>query len=986
MTDLTRKIATIEKYQDEINDLTKNNTYKYVQINEKRHNPIDVGSMCNDENNISSGYLDTIQYWDVEDTAGMCFLNAQKVYTDMKWEEDNLIHSNSMGKQSGLSIIEKSSNGHIEEDVQFFKDSTPKGYMNDFNTQTKANTSIDLFGYFVPDITGAWTFSLTNTDIAQLWISDDHALYDYTTKNADINSQTISTNNSKKFSIELKQNEYYPIRIQIGNLTSEPNTNALLTVVSPKQDLIFKNSANHNYFVSLVYNGQPYMKKLLFFGLVQSNQNRKENKKLFQCVFVNPIAKNYDTIKQLKVNESKTFRSIELPTQVSYQSAKYNVSSDENTPINIKAPSGFNLQIVNSKYGLAKDRLENQPIALSVDETDPSKTIKQDYTTYNYRKRTTNGIEDASGQLLSSSFVNPKPNKTIYKDNWVSVPSSKDTTNMNQSMIRGNELNINGDFNSIYGDPAPGYDGKSVSIDYRYSKIFDSNDSTNNITNKTLYLDGSGQLVIGYDFNGTTNSSLITHLNISDICTDVCNYVLKLKNDGNLAIYNNQKVEIWKANIVNLSDLSKVSTNKRWLRNPQRRSILNRGEKLSPSNVPELISDNGKFKLKFENGKLVVKFASVAYNEMKIDNSRIIRYTDTTISDKGNHQIYYLYRVNATGLNGKKFLSRTSKTGNNNDNALWYLQNNTDNILKFSSYDYNKNSQKFPLLTRGEYDTVINTTTQYNIGNKYSVVNIPEDDCKTSCQNNVNCHHFFYMNTSTGGRCMQDIASNSNPMFSYINPNQKIKSSYLGNKKYNLYTSCRNNEQGQPIKSSLAKEYSDYNVMYNNTSVNDSKNTYYCAEDTYIINNQKILDLYNKSGFTTMEGMTMIEGMDVSVKDDILNKFTKLENIATNLSNNQTNVNNNYNILFNAFTEHRTLSNTLDTSDLYKNNDYDNVLFDKFSKIDNTNSVVEKPNSSIQDAIKKDTNVMILQQNTLYTIGTITAATLLIFAIVLARD
>ena len=35
------------------------------------------------------------------------------------------------------------------------------------------------------------------------------------------------------------------------------------------------------------------------------------------------------------------------------------------------------------------------------------------------------------------------------------------------------------------------------------------------------------------------------------------------------------------------------------------------------------------------------------------------------------------------------------------------------------------------------------------------------------------------MNTSTGGKCMQDTASNSNPMFSYINPSQKIKSSYL---------------------------------------------------------------------------------------------------------------------------------------------------------------------------------------------------------------
>lgn len=979
MSDLTTKLATINDSYNEINDLTNNNTYKYVQINELQHMPIDVGSMCNDENHINSGYLETIQYWEVEDTAGMCFLNAQKVYTDMKWEEDNLIHGNSMVKQSGLSIVEKSSNGHIEEDVHFFKDSVANGYVDDFNIETKAYTSIDLFGYFVPDITGSWTFSLLNTDISQLWLTNDRALYDYTTKNANINSQTVLINNSKQFTIKLKKDEYYPIRIQIGNLTSQPNINPLLTVLSPNQKLISKNSSDHKYFVSLLYNGQPYMKKLLYFGLVQSNQKRKENKKLFQCVFVNPSTKNYDTIKQLKVNESKVFRRVEIPTPITYQSAKYNVSSDDHSPINISSPPGSNLQIINSRYGLTTDRVENQQISSVIPETDPAKTIKQEYSPYTYKQLYQNNqYRDASGQLLSSSLVNPAPLKTVYKDNWVSIPSSKDTTNINQSMIRGNQLNINGDFNSIYGDPAPGYDGKSVSIDYRYTQIFNSNDSANNITNKTLYLDGSGQLVIGYDFNGTTNASLISFLHNSDKCTDICNYVLKLKNDGNLAIYNNQKVEIWKANIANLSDLSKILPNKRWLRNPQRRSILNRGEKLSPSNVPELISDNGKFKLKFEHSKLFIKYSSIAYNEMKIDNSRIIRYTDTSISNKGN-QIYYLYRINASGLNGKKFLSKTSKTGNNNDNALWYLQNNSDKILKFSSYDYNKNSQKFPLLTRSEYDTIINTNTQYNIGNKYSVANIPENDCKTSCQNNVNCNHFFYMNTSTGGKCMQDIASNSNPMFSYINPNKRFTSSYLGNKNYKVYTDCGNNEQGQPLKTSLAKEYSDYNVMYNNTSVNDSKNTYYCAEDIYIKNNQKILDVYtNKSGFTTMEGMTVREGVDNIYESKIVNTLLPA---ATTLESKQIDVNNNYSAAINAINKHKDLSQNLD-SDLYKNNDYDKILFDKFD-----NEIYDyKPDNSIQTAIKKDTNTMILQQNTLYTIGTITAATLLIFAIVLARD
>jgi hypothetical protein len=979
MSDLATKIDRIDSYYGEINDLTKNNTYKYIEINELQRSPIDVGSMCSDEHYINSGHLDTIKYWDVEDTIDKCLLNAQKMNTNMKWEEENLIHSNSMVKQSGLSIIEKSSGGHMEEDVQFFKDTVAKGYINDFNIEIKANTSIDLFGYFVPDITGTWSFSLLNTDIAQLWITNDRALYDYTTKNANINSDTVLNNNSKNFSIELKKNKYYPIRIQIGNLTSQSNINPILNVISPTRDLISKNSSNHNYFVSLLYNGQPYMKKLLYFGLVQSDQNRKENKKLFQCVFVNQNTQNYDTIKKLKVNEPIIFRISEVPTTITYQSAKYNVSSYDNSPINIETPPGSNLQIINSRYGLTKDRLENKPIPLTIPETDPTKTIKQDYTTFTYKQGSNNDYKDASGQLLSSSLVDPKPVKTIYQNNWVAIPSSYDTTRINQSIIKGNQLNI-GDYNNIYGDPAPGYQGKSVSIDYRYSQIFNSNDTTNNITNKTLYLDSSGQLVIGYDFNGTTNSSVISILNSTDKCNDICNYVLKLKNDGDLVIYNNQKLEIWKMKLVDLSDLSKISENKTWLNNPKRRSILNRGEKLSPSSVPELISDNGKFKLQFENGKLVVKYSSAAYNEVKYNNS-VIRYTDTTILDKGK-QIYYLYRVNASGLNGKKFLSKTSKTGNNNDNTLWYLQNNSDQILKFSSYDYNKNSQKFPLLTTTEYDNIINTTTPYKIGNNYNVVNISEPDCKTSCQNNVNCNHFFYMNTSTGGKCMQDTASNSNPMFSYINPTQKLTSSYLGNKKYNVYTSCGNNEQMQPIKTDLVKKYSDYTVAYNNISVNDSKNTYYCAEDTYIKNNQKILDIYtNKSGFTTMEGMSLREGIDSNASNILMPTLDRLTTNAGTLQSKQIDVSNNYIATMNAFNKHKGLTQTLDT-DFYRDNDIDRTLFGKF-EIDDRDS---KPDIGIEDAIKKDTNIMILQQNTLYTIGTITAATLLIFAIVLARD
>ena len=45
-----------------------------------------------------------------------------------------------------------------------------------------------------------------------------------------------------------------------------------------------------------------------------------------------------------------------------------------------------------------------------------------------------------------------------------------------------------------------------------------------------------------------------------------------------------------------------------------------------------------------------------------------------------------------------------------------------------------------------------------------------------------------------------------------------------------------------------------------------------------------------------------------------------------------------------------------------------------------------KPAVSITDAIKEDEREMVLQENMLYTVGSITAATFLIVAIVLARE
>jgi hypothetical protein len=68
----------------------------------------------------------------------------------------------------------------------------------------------------------------------------------------------------------------------------------------------------------------------------------------------------------------------------------------------------------------------------------------------------------------------------------------------------------------------------------------------------------------------------------------------------------------------------------------------------------------------------------------------------------------------------------------------------------------------------------------------------------------------------------------------------------------------------------------------------------------------------------------------------------------------------------------------------YKTNDTDYVIPAKFAKTIPYN--YEKPVSSVEDARQEDLNELLLQQNSMYTIGTLTAATFLITAIVLARE
>ena len=69
---------------------------------------------------------------------------------------------------------------------------------------------------------------------------------------------------------------------------------------------------------------------------------------------------------------------------------------------------------------------------------------------------------------------------------------------------------------------------------------------------------------------------------------------------------------------------------------------------------------------------------------------------------------------------------------------------------------------------------------------------------------------------------------------------------------------------------------------------------------------------------------------------------------------------------------------------IYKTNDSEYVIPSKFTVKPPDDST--KPITTVEDARQEDLTELLLQQNSLYTIGTLTAATFLMTAIVLARE
>jgi hypothetical protein len=131
--------------------------------------------------------------------------------------------------------------GYFDDNVNFFAGATPQGFgsnpatsvqttdifeqnngPNDGDTDYSdgGNFSVQWLGYFKPTTTQTHTFFLNSDDASYMWIGPN-AVTGFDAGNALINNGGAHGANEVSGSIALTAGQYYPVRIQFGELDGE---------------------------------------------------------------------------------------------------------------------------------------------------------------------------------------------------------------------------------------------------------------------------------------------------------------------------------------------------------------------------------------------------------------------------------------------------------------------------------------------------------------------------------------------------------------------------------------------------------------------------------------------------------------------------------------------------------------------------------------------------------------------------------------------
>jgi hypothetical protein len=519
-------------------------------------------------------------------------------------------------------------------------------------------------------------------------------------------------------------------------------------------------------------------------------------------------------------------------------------------------------------------------------------------------------------------------------------------------------------FNGV--NPAPHYNrgethppkNKKLTTEYTYEL-----DNPQGMENRSVYVDSSGQLVYGYTYDGKTTSSNITDFPTNLLCDDPdnCNYSVSISDNGTISVYNNSHQQV--GNPINYLpdyiDSNQVLANDNW--KILTKNSLSNNEKITPNGtLNEIVSSNGKYKLTFVGTKLYIMFCTQSYSSD--DNIKFgvnPQYNNILHTISNPNEEYYLYRTHSNPFVGQ---------------TMFVRNNVSENIktLSFLPQDYDK-------VFKPDYYTKTSNVASVNTNN-YRSVN-PEgesvDTCKTACDDDNNCEHFFH----TDNICYLD--QNKNPLPIYTNKdNLGYNISNMYKKIYKIKSDC--DAPQTEVYGVDSTEYSDYVMVYDslktdyeNKLPNDPALTFNCANEEMRHCKKLYKDNYNslgKEGF--QEGQTNLEEEETDLNQT--NQENKL--FYDHLINKLHDVSSNY------FQTGEYIDSTFYDTSNAKNFNFNKYRNDKYSKDIKDWSMNQNEEYSKENALTQDYKTLLTHENSMYTIATISAATLIITAIILARE
>ncbi len=345
---------------------------------------------------------------------------------------------------------------------------------------------------------------------------------------------------------------------------------------------------------------------------------------------------------------------------------------------------------------------------------------------------------------------------------------------------------------------------------------------------------------------------------------------------------------------------------------------------------------------------------------------------------------FSLYKLNSDYRMGKIFQIK----GSLNQNFAYPMNQMGDEFIN-ANLSYANDYQVYP----GYYPN--SSAIDVNYFNK--AVNKNELQCKEECNNSTNCGYYFAYSSNGNNKCIIDT-QDSVPVFNRVPPkntNEPVdegsQSLYIRNYQFDLSynpqkcLSLNSKEQNQRIpivntsNYSNTFKYSDYNLD-GSMKIQSPQEMGLCGNKDYIkkVNEaEKILfkdTTYYKDG-------EYIENFDTKIPDS---KYTDAvqdtsDGIRTNLNNQM------------LYAEKQQSIN--DNNETINKIIYDYELARDKVRVDEelyaTSSIHKSGKTNGPKILKKrimDNNDLYLSSKLLFTLGTLTASTLIVFAIILARD